>query len=489
MRENIYFGAREPSSTSNLNDQSKVDPLTGSVKVIELENKSDNHRPQKNTQPEQIDIESDIAKEKTQQTAIDMDQAKKIRFSNIHNALIGHLNINSIRNKLNKLKILTKDFMPTVLAISETKVDASFPNVQFLLDNYFNPGDFRKDRTSHGGGLMIYIRKGTPCKRLQQYEEKNIESICFEIAINKRKWLIFAIYRPPNNSNLQLFFQYLNKMADKAFDKYENIIILGDINIDIKRDSGEKSALFSHFCETFSFKNLIKSDTCFTKTSASSVDIILTNQPRYFMHSLSIETGISDVHTLVVTHMRAHIKKLKPIQIQYRSYKNYDENNFLSDLSNCELIKNKDDPDKMYDELTSNFLKILDKHAPIKHKIVRGNNADFMNKELQKAIMKRSRLKNKFNRLKSNENWEEFRKQRNLCTKIKRKAKISHFENLCKNPSANEFWKTVKPFITDKGHCTTEDYMLEENDDLIKDDKKISNLFNDFFVNIIERQR
>ena len=92
-----------------------------------------------------------------------------------------------------------------------------------------------------------------------------------------------------------------------------------------------------------------------------------------------------------------------------------------------------------------------------------------------------------FNHSKSNENWEEFRKQRNLCTKIKRKAKISHFENLCKNPSANEFWKTVKPFITDKGHCTSEDYMLEENDDLIKDDKKISNLFNDFFVNIIER--
>ena len=110
-------------------------------------------------------------------------------------------------------------------------------------------------------------------------------------------------------------------MTDKAFDKYENIIILGDINIDIKRDKGEKSELFSHFCETFSLKNMIKADTCFTKTSSSSVDILLTNQPRYFMHSLSIETGISDVHTLIVTHMRAHIKKLKPIQIQYRSYK------------------------------------------------------------------------------------------------------------------------------------------------------------------------
>ena len=93
-------------------------------------------------------------------------------------------------------------------------------------------------------------------------------------------------------------------MTDKAFDKYANIIILGDINIDIKRDSGEKSELFIHFCETSSIKNLIKSDTCFTKTSASSVDIILTNEPRYFMYILSIETGISNAHTFIVPHKK-----------------------------------------------------------------------------------------------------------------------------------------------------------------------------------------
>ena len=167
MNKNICVGARETSSTSNLNDQNKLDPLTGLDNVVESKNKTDNQRPEKNTQAEQIDIESNNTNDKTKETAIDIDQAKKIRFSNIHNALIGHLNINSIRNKLNELKIISKDFMPTVLAISETKVDASFPNVQFLLDNHFNPGDFRKDRTSHGGGLMICIRKGTPCKRLQ----------------------------------------------------------------------------------------------------------------------------------------------------------------------------------------------------------------------------------------------------------------------------------------------------------------------------------
>ena len=118
----------------------------------------------------------------------------------------------------------------------------------------------------------------------------------------------------------------------------------------------------------------------------------------------------------------------------------------------------------MYNKLTINFTNILYEHALIKHKIVREKNADFVTKELQKAIMKRSRLKNNINCSKTIENWEEFIKQRNLCTKIKRKAKILHFENLCKNPSANEFWKAVKPFITNKGHCTLEDHMLEQQD-------------------------
>ena len=171
-----------------MNDQSKIFPLSDPIQVADVNIESENKQPHKDNQLDQNDIESDNTNDKIPKTVIDIAQAKQIRYSNINNAMIGHLNINSIRNKLNELKILSKDFMPTVLAISETKVDASFPNVQFLLDDYFNPGDFRKDRTNHGGGLMIYIRKGTPCKRLQQYEEPNIESICFEIEVNKRKW-------------------------------------------------------------------------------------------------------------------------------------------------------------------------------------------------------------------------------------------------------------------------------------------------------------
>ena len=48
------------------------------------------------------------------------------------------------------------------------------------------------------------------------------------------------------------------------------------------------------------------------------------------------------------------------------------------------------------DKSSYKFLVIINKHAPLKKKIVRGNNAPFMNKEFQKEIYVRSRLRNKF---------------------------------------------------------------------------------------------
>ena len=122
----------------------------------------------------------------------------------------------------------------------------------------------------------------------------------------------------------------------------------------------------------------------------------------------------------------------------------------------------------MYLELVQNVCTILDKHAPLKTKYIRGNNAAFMNKELGKAIMKRSKLKNNFNKNKCNENWRLYKKQRNLCNKIKRKVKQSYFHELSKNPNQKDFWKTMKPFITDKGSYTNDDYMLEEDLEMIK---------------------
>ena len=52
------------------------------------------------------------------------------------------------------------------------------------------------------------------------------------------------------------------------------------------------------------------------------------------------------------------------------------------------------------DMFTDLFMGIFNKHAPLKFKVVRANNNPFMTKDLRKAIMKRSKLKNEFNKKK-----------------------------------------------------------------------------------------
>ena len=79
---------------------------------------------------------------------------------------------------------------------------------------------------------------------------------------------------------------------------------------------------------------------------------------------------------------------------------------------------------------------------------------------------------------------KNFKKQRNLCTSLKRNAKKDCFINKTKNRES--FWKIFGPFITNKCHHSREDYIILENIELISDKKKVANLLNDHYIHIIE---
>ena len=58
------------------------------------------------------------------------------------------------------------------------------------------------------------------------------------------------------------------------------------------------------------------------------------------------------------------------------------------------------------------FLNVLQRHAPLKTKVVRANHAPYMNRTLRKAIMKRSELERKYLKNRTNENRIRYKKQK-----------------------------------------------------------------------------
>ena len=335
---------------------------------------------------------------------------------------------------------------------------------------------------------MLYARKGVICNRVPILETPSLELLCSELIVNKKKWIVYSIYRPPDSSNMDAFFSDLSITLNSALDKYDNIIVMGDINIDTlnKQDTGYSRIV--SFCDVFGLSNLVTAKTCFTKNSSSSIDVILTNLPRCFQKTSVFETGISDYHGLVMTVMKSHLPRLKPKVINYRSYKKFDEKKFLSDVKLAKFDVGKD-PKQAYDNLVCIFRKLVDKHAPLKTKVLRGNSAPFMTRELKKGIYTRTRLKKRYNKNPTKENELNFKRQRNKCVALRKKAIKQHFKKATETgPVSNrDFWNLVKPFLSNKGGLAGNDISLVKNDKIVTEDRELAEIFNDHNINIVEK--
>ena len=69
----------------------------------------------------------------------------------------------------------------------------------------------------------------------------------------------------------------------------------------------------SEFCEPYNLQNLVKDPTWYKNSSRPTcIDLILTNLPKSFQHTQTIETGLSDSHKLILNVFAGTIPRLKP---------------------------------------------------------------------------------------------------------------------------------------------------------------------------------
>ena len=247
------------------------------------------------------------------------------------------------------------------------------------------------------------------------------------------------------------------------------MLVLGDFNLDTS------NAALSTFIENNGLYSMIKTATCFKSATGRCIDLMLTNRKHSFKGTQTFETGFSDFHHMIFTIMKLQYHKLPPKKIKYRDYRKFSEENFLSEFS-ANLAENS--PDNI-EAFISLFDQTLDKFAPHKTVTVRGNNKPHMSKTLRKAMMQRTRLKNKANKSHDEGDLQRYREQRNLIVKMNRHAKKEYFKNLDPKDvtKSKRFWKTLKPMLSDSG-IVSEKFALIKNDEVIRDDRAISGRFN-----------
>ena len=472
----LYVSPDKSKINVNLDDTPSPPPPTFSEPILSAN--SDPSPPSEAREIENDTSEGEPASDSEPNINDPGNILNNLRTKNVDRPIIGQININFLEKKFEPLLSLVKDKID-ILMISETKLDDSFPLNQFEIEGYSQ--QYRLDRDCNGGGIIIYVRDHLPCKQIKSHNlPENVEGLFLEINIGKTKWLLVGGYNPHKES-ISYFLSHISKGIDKNLSSHENFIIIGDLNCPVS-EKGMKE-----FCEIYDLENLIKTPTCYKNPkNPSSIDVILTNKKSNFQNSMTIETGLSDFHKMTITVLKSHCKKMDPLIIKYRNYKNFNGLLFREDLLRQLKVLNINM--MTYDQFKVIFMATLDWHAPLKQKAIRGNSAPFMNKTLSKAFMHRSKLKNNFNKNPTEENKELYKKQRNYCVSLLKKEKKNYYNSLDLTifEDSKKFWQSVKPLFSNKQNVKNRNIKIVENNTVISDKKDVAEKLNNYFVEAVE---
>ena len=393
------------------------------------------------------------------------------------NFIFTHVNINSFRHKFVFIQELLSKNCIDYLAISESKLDESFPDAQFNVEGY---SLYRQDLTSCSGGLLVYVRSDLPQRRMVDREcnANGIESICIEIIVGKCKTVIACIYKHPKVAN-DLFRTSISCMVDKLIISCSDLILLGDMNC-----CPTKSKTIKDICDTYDLSNLIKNPTCHKAQTPTLLDVILVSNPKRYIGILNSICNLSDFHNMIGAATKRFAPSMKPRRIQYRSYKNLKDSDFTNDIMMApfhvsDIFDDIEDAAWFSSKLIND---IVDDHAPMRVKTIKCDSVPYMNSQLRKAQYQRNMVRNKF-KLYGKAYWEENRRHRNNVVSIRKKSMSKYFSENCAKKDKT-FWSTIKPFMTNKNSRNGNNIILNEDGSIVNDPKDISNVFNDFFSTV-----
>ena len=115
-----------------------------------------------------------------------------------------------------------------------------------------------------------------------------------------------------------MFSNELNETLSKAVNSYENLIIIGDLNIGVSDPVKDGNNYLSDFVDTLSLSNVINRKTCHKNVSGTTIDIMLTNKPHCFKERSTVVTGLSHFHKMIILCLKTTFKKIPPRKIIFR---------------------------------------------------------------------------------------------------------------------------------------------------------------------------
>ena len=367
---------------------------------------------------------------------------------------VAHLNIRSIYNKIDSLKLLLNEKPFDIFTISETWLNSDITDGEISIPGYTFSRNDRNGRS--GGGTLAFVRDGIPYKIRTDLLSSKIESTVIEITRPKCKSLfIFTIYKAPDQ-----LLESLTEELDTALSCISleaEVILLGDFNVNFlatKNDASRalKRKLLS-LTSMYNLEQLIDKPTRITENSSTLIDRLFANNNHRIVSSGVLHVNLSD-HSLIYCVVKAGVRRAPGRVIEYRSYKTYSKQSFLADLVhvNFDLIDEEQDINVAVSKWNELFTNVADFHAPIKKLRTKGIQTPWLTTDLSNAMQDRDYHHRKAVKSNSPFHWMMYKKIKSYVNTNVKKCKAEYYSNLINTNKGNTGKINTNKGNTNKGN-------------------------------------
>ena len=281
----------------------------------------------------------------------------------------------------------------------------------------------------------------------------------------------------------------------------KNLILIGDFNVNFLDQVANTGTDFSNneaksttnklqsILSQFELSVVNKEPTRVTETSATLIDLVITNRPRWIKNSQVLDIGISD-HKLVASTLSLKVTRPKPKIVETRNYKSFNEEKFRRDLQEapwtvCQSLESADDACWAWREL---YTEICKENAPLRKIKVRSQSLPWITGKLRHKMNLRYKLLKEAKRTGRQDVRQRYKTIRNEVTKELRRCKAEYYnDQFQKVKNTKSFWKLIN-----KASNTRVDppppAIRRDDGTLATSDKEKAELLNSYFASIGENQ-
>ena len=393
---------------------------------------------------------------------------------------IAHINSCSLLPKLDLIELEMSD--NDIILVSETHLDKNIHDDDLLLKGFQKP--IRKDRNRYGGGVAIYVNSNIYVCEKPEFGSDDLEILWVEINTAHLKAMVGVIYRPPQ-SDIS-FWKKLENNINPILDLNIPIFLGGDFNVDMLAN---RAGHLGNLLTRLNLENVVKEPTRITDTSATCIDLFVTNRLNFILDVRVLPNFCSD-HCPVKIEVSMKISKQKSYKRKIRKYEQADFASISNELEsrNWSALFENNSVNENYSQFLNILNETCDKYIPSKVVVIRPDDKPFMNSSIRKAIRKRNRVHYKAKTTNNPGHWAQYRALRNDVIKLVRDAKAQYKDKLTsqlidKNIPPGKWWRIAKS-VCKLNKCNRVTPPLNHCGRIVIHPSEKCDIFNKYFSNI-----